>query len=480
MSIHDFSWERLHTVDFSFNSPFSLTLADGSKLKINEVIRVMPGKRLVGFAEWNNEQVVAKLFFDVKHGSRHVKTDSQGIALLKERKVPTPTLLFQGEAADSRIKVLLFEKLVDAVNLDLCWEQKKNIEEVMPQLKAVVVELATQHVTGVIQHDLHMKNFMLTEKVIYTLDGGQVEGFLHMLDKKQSMENLALFLSQLGMGVEDYQEALFRHYAHARGWRLKDQDVKEMFLQIRKWNDERWRKFDKKLTRDSTHFKKIKNWHSMGVFERANLGFEMLKFIQDPESAFRHASSVMLKNGRSSTVIKVKLDHKDYVIKRYNLKNVWHRLRRSLRSTRAFHSWRLSHKLGLFGLPTAKPVGFLEQSILGLKGKSYFIMEYVPGEHAGEFFAHTKDPQTQETVINSIISLLRNLRKLEITHGDLKITNILINKKNQPLLIDLDGAAEHRSIAGLNHAWHKEIKRFLQNFRDVGALQTKFEEGLRF
>lgn len=465
---------------FSYDKPFQLTLEDGSVLHANKVVRVLPGRRLVAFGVWQNQQVVAKLFFDPKQALRHSKKDADGVKLLLERKIPTPVLLYQGLAADLPIQVLLFNRILDADSLEQTWQNKKNVEGILPSLEMVVVELATQHVTGTVQHDLHFKNFLLTEKIIYTIDGGQVEGFPHLLSKKVSMENLALFFSQMGVGMEKYQEHLFKYYAKARGWRLKSQDMTDMFLLIREWNDERWRKFEKKIGRNSTQFCQVKTWRTHCVYDRSYSGKDFKRFLADPDYAFQHPTAQLLKNGRSSTVVKVMLDDKTLVIKRYNLKNLWHRLRRCMRSTRAFHSWRLAHKMKLFGIPTATPVAYLEDSIAGLKGKSYYVMEYVPGEHAGDFFVGIQDSQTTQDVIQRIINLLRNLRKLEVTHGDLKMTNILIDNQYQPVLIDLDGAAEHRSVSGLNDAWQQEIKRFLENFRDIQVVRKKFEEGIHF
>jgi len=129
-----------------------------------------------------------------------------------------------------------------------------------------------------------------------------------------------------------------------------------------------------------------------------------------------------------------------------------------------------------FGIRTAKPVAYIERHFLGLKGKSYFVMEYIDGQHAGEYLLHDQQSEAKlDKMIARITQLLKNLARLELTHGDLKITNILIDQDEQPLLIDLDGAAEHRSVDSLRKAWQKEIKRFLRNFDSDSALSKKFK-----
>jgi serine/threonine protein kinase len=62
-----------------------------------------------------------------------------------------------------------------------------------------------------------------------------------------------------------------------------------------------------------------------------------------------------------------------------------------------------------------------------------------------------------------------------MTHGDLKITNILIDEHEHPVLIDFDGAKEHASKARLKKSWHEEIKRFLANFASNPAISNQFK-----
>jgi len=473
------TWKELHTVDFTFDQPFHLPLAEQQYLLVEKVIRIIPRKRLVAFGTWQDKSVVAKLFFSPKHAKRHLEAEVAGLKILRDHKIPSPALYYNGWSEDNRVYVLLFERIFESKNLAEIWQEKESADSLLPLMQAIVTELATHHVLGVLQHDLHLKNFLLTRKRIYTLDGAQIELLPSILPKKASMENLALFLAQLGAGYEEYQEKLFRHYAKARGWLLKQEDIVELFLLIKKWNSERWQQFEKKIFRNSSHYGCIRDFRTFTMYDRQYAYPDFLHFLHHPETAFHHPTAVVLKSGRSATVIKVKLDHHEFVIKRYNLKNLWHRLRRCLRPTRAWASWRLAQKLELFGIHTAKPAAFIEKRYLGFRSQSYYVTEYVSGERADQYFtAHQHQEETIMTMIKRVTTLLRNLRKVEVTHGDLKITNILIDKDKQPVLIDLDGAMEHASLSSLRAAWRKEIKRFLRNFQHQPVIREKFKAEL--
>lgn len=470
---------NIYTANFTFDEPFQLSWTGGEVLHAEKVVRVIPGKRMVVFGMWQNKPVVAKLFFDAHRAKHHIQKELAGIKVLQENKIPAPQLYYQSASKDERSHILLFERLLNAKTIEDLWQA--DIQEILPQLRSIILELATQHVLGVVQHDLHLNNFLVAEKHVYTLDGAQIELLPNKLDKKQSMNNIALFLSQLGAGVKQYQQELFLFYAKARGWIIKKDDFRELFNLIKKWNDERWQKYKKKIVRESSHFSCHKDFRSITVYDRAYAAPELLKFISQPETIFDQPNTKILKTGRSSTVVKVTIDQRDYVIKRYNIKNIFHYLRRCLRPTRAATSWRLAQKLKLFHIATASPVAYIEKRFLGLRGKSYYIMEYVPGENINEFFAHHSAENTKFTgMIKRVSTLLKNLTQVDITHGDLKSSNILVNAHEQPLLIDLDGAVEHTSPSSLRKAWRKEIKRFLKNFDENILVQELLREELDF
>lgn len=469
------SFEELHAATLTFNSPFFLYLEDGEVFAATEIIRHIPKRRLVAFGSWQGKQVVAKIFFDAQHAKRHFEKEKRGIKTLQQHKIPTPALYYEGLSKDKRIYILIFERILGSYNLHTLWTSRVDIHDCLPILQAIMIELATQHVFGVLQLDLHLKNFLLTEKTIYTLDGEQISCLPQLMPKKTSMNHLALFLSQLGVGVDEVQENLFRYYAKARGWILKKEDILELFFLIKKWNDKRWARYERKIFRESSDFTPIQHGELTGMLLRSAAQPELLAFLKSPDLIFDHKDATLLKAGRSATMIKVTLDERELVIKRYNMKNIWHHLRRSLRTTRARNVWRLAHKLNLFDIHTIKPIAFLEKKYFGLNGKSYLVAEYIAGQHAGKYFSQ-KDfsPEKLSKMVKSILGLLKGVAKLEITHGDLKITNLIIDERERPVLIDLDGASEHATLTSLKTAWQKEIKRLLDNFHDQPEIQKSF------
>lgn len=485
-------WKKLQTDGRFLETPFQLIFEEtGETLTCEEIIRIVPGKRLVAFSTWKEQLVVAKLFYDPSKAKTHSEREVEGIDALLMSNIPTPNLLFQGTTLQGRVHVLIFERILNSINLDEGWNQPGLRSQLTPYMHALVYELATQHVHGIIQHDFHLKNFLirnltpppfdetntmdwLLENQIFLLDGANIDKHEGVLPKEKSLEHLALFFAQLDVNTEELQKELFQLYSHARGWALTKTDI-EIFRKAKKnCLYKRWKRYEKKIMRDCTLFAKFSTYSSEMMIDRQYLNKELIQFLKNPDNLFSHSETTILKDGNSATVAKVYILDKFYILKRYNIKSSWHGVKRMLRDTRAAHSWKLGQLIRLFGIPTAKPIAFIEKRIFGLRGTSYLLTEYIDAPHIGDYFCHCNPEQIQQTVKNLMV-ILTNLAKLRVTHGDLKMTNILITKEG-PVLIDLDGMVYHHSNFTLEHSFRKEFQRLLDNWEHQPIIKTAFDQ----
>lgn len=459
--------------------PFQLKLKDYSApLIIEKIVRIIPKKRFVAFGTFEGKAIVAKCFLESskKNKSNHATRDAAGVNILTTANIPTPALLIQTVDQSNRISILIFERIQDAYNLDWLWQQKSDNEELAPLMRAVTIELATQHVLGVIQKDLHLKNFLIANKKIYTLDGGSIEQFNEPYPKKESLQHLALFFSQLGVGTDALQKELFDLYTQSRGWLNRPNEITFLQESIKKWRLERSARYMKKILRNCSSFSRIEKFTSLTLYDRDYASESFFELLKNPEAPFTNLNTEFLKKGRSSTVIKIKNGDRTFVIKRYNMKNILHWLRRMFRPSRASRSWQLAHTLTHAGIPTAKPIAFIEKHFFGLRHKSYFIMEYVDGKHIGDYFSRYRAEESAYSLMaKRVINLIDSLSELNLTHGDLKMTNIIISQ-NRPVLIDLDGMQSHRTTGSLHRAIQKELKRFMENWKSLPTVGTLFNK----
>ncbi|HSW68940.1 MAG TPA: lipopolysaccharide kinase InaA family protein [Gammaproteobacteria bacterium] len=475
--LEEMTWNKLLHANLSTKVPFLLLLTHHDKpIFCEKIVRYIPKKRLVMFGTWNEQPVVIKLFYDSRHAKRHYEQELSGVEALLTSGVPTPRVLIYDMIFKKRAYLLVFEEMIGAKNLEDLWQEKSSPEELISVMHAVTIELATQHVLGIMQHDLHFKNFLLKGNQIYTLDGASIENFHELLSKKVSLDHLALFFSQLGVGTESLQQNLFQIYAKARGWLVKRADTQFLYASIKKWNEERKKKYQEKIQRNCSAFARVSKLTSVAMYDRHYNSPTFKNFLSHPESAFAHTQLDVLKAGRSSTVVKINIDGKAVVIKRYNIKNAWHWLRRTFRRTRAAESWKLANTLRLFGISTPKPIAYVEKHFLGLKNRSYFVMEYINGLNLFDYFSeYHKGDAHFEKIASRVVTLIKNLAKMKLSHGDLKATNILI-ENDQPVLLDLDGMKEHKSQSKANRVCKKEMKRFLKNWKKQPEVKELFEK----
>jgi tRNA A-37 threonylcarbamoyl transferase component Bud32 len=471
ISLH--SLRHIHSHDVT---PFTITLNDSDDtLESLAVLRVLPGKRLVMTALWKGKEVIAKLFYQRHHARRHLLRDYHGIQGLLSAAVLSPAILFKGTAKNTNVHVLIFEK-INGVSLESIWQTKKNIPSIMPTLQAMAIELATQHVLGVLQHDLHFKNFLVNKKRIYTIDGGAIELFDKPLSKQKSIKNLALFFSQLGVNNTDLYVSLYKTYACSRGWLIKQKELLLIDNYIKRYHRSRWQQYKQKIMRTCSAFVLQKSMFKTVLYDRDYISSEFTNLLMYPDKLM--AAGETLKSGNTTTVVKVLIDNKPMVVKRYNLKSISHWLRRCLRPTRAMTGWKLSQRLRLLDVNTAKPIAAIDTHFFALRGKSYLVTDYIDGIDAGVFFDSSASIDEKIEVANKIVALLKSLFSIQTTHGDLKKTNILI-VNCQPFFIDLDGMHHHTSQLLFKKAVKRDINRFMRNWENNLPIRSMFTELLK-
>jgi hypothetical protein len=172
-------------------------------------------------------------------------------------------------------------------------------------------------------------------------------------------------------------------------------------------------------------------------------------------------------------------DSQSIVIKRYNIKSGFHAAGRSMRTTRAAISWANAHRLMQLGIKAHLPVALLElRSFFGLcASKSYFLMQYIDAPDVATYFAQTQDKVSRANTIHKLTLLFFRLYLMQISHGDLKSTNIKI-VNHAPVLIDLDSMKQHqyRWFAKRRHA--RDLRRFMRNWQDDAQLYQAFKNAL--
>lgn len=448
--------------------PFELSV-DGARLRCTERLRHLPGKRLVCTGTLDGREVVAKIYVDPKRAKVHAGRETRGARAMLARGIRTAPLL--AAASIEGAHVVVYERIAPARTAAEVWATSDASTRIL-LFRALVETVAQHHNADLLQRDLHLGNFLLCDERIYTLDAADIVVARTPISRAQALDNLALLIAQLPPENDEAALAAFEDYARVRQWHTTEEDRTALKNAVAKQRERRERLYLRKIFRESSAFVCRKRFDHYYVCDRGDDSAAMRQALENPEALFEGAR--FLKRGNTATVAVAHIDGREVVVKRYNIKNPLHALKRAVQPTRAAISWRNAHRLRCYEIATPRPIALVERRIGPLRHTAYFITEFHAGEPASDFFRRNDIGEGDKAALASrIAALIRQLRVLNVSHGDMKATNFLI-AENGPALIDLDAMRKHRDTAAADRALQRDIRRFMQNWVDAPAIEALF------
>ncbi len=453
----------------------------GAAAEVNcePALRVISGKRSSHLARWNGRAVFVKLFFDKRRARIHWQREKSGIEALAERSLLTPALLYAGWLSAQRAYVLITDRLVTAQTLAESWAQAPDTGRRLELLGMAAATLAQQHDAGVVQNDLHLGNFLIEDRRVYSIDTSTIRVRQGALSRDASLANLGLLLAQVEPGVERHAKDVLMAYALSRHWQLSDVDLQSLQAYIDAARVKRKQQFMKKIFRECSAFARRTDRDTVFVYDKQYESGAFQDLYRNPDSVFAEAEGRYLKRGNTSTIVRTTVDGVQVAVKRYNIKGTWHGMKRALRRTRASVSWQNAHLLRFYGVCTARPIAFVEKRFGMARRVSYFISEYIAGPSCRDFFSgqHASDAEARRLAAE-ITNVLSTLARYKVRHGDMKATNILIRDRH-PCLVDLDAMCEYKSATAFRHAHRRDVRRFLANWPADSTIRALFAEQLQ-
>lgn len=318
--------------------------------------------------------------------------------------------------------------------------------------------------------------FLYSDSVLYTLDAADIEINAGALNKQTSLDNLAALFALLKPEYDKWVAGLYSRYCQHRGWQVSADDEAELLKGLQRQRRYKQTKFLDKIFRNCTAFVARKTWRRIYVYDREYDDTSFREFISNPDELPVSAQRAMIKAGNTCTVTSVELGQSKLVCKRYNIKNAWHAMNRAMRPTRASQSWRSAHRLLMHGIATAKPLALIENRFGPLRGAAWFVMQDVEGVSVHDFFRNSDVSRAEQGVIaRQFADILKVMQREKISHGDMKATNFLISS-GKLVVLDLDALRQHSDKSSFDRAFRRDIRRFLQNWRDLAEPLELFRE----
>lgn len=422
-------------------------------IEFKSLARVLPGRRVSGLAEFQDESHFVKVFLGPQ-ARRYWRREMLGAQWLANADVPSPALLRQGAMAG--------EGGVGYVCLFAPLAQARTVFDDDGQAMAEIVDLvATMHQAGLLQSDVHLGNFLRNGDAMYAVDTDSIRRAQLL---RVHFANLGMLLAQRRPTFDVEIDAMWDRYAASRGEYVQGMGSGAQLKQIvKKQRAERVRRYLRKTLRECTAFRHRKTFRLNVLCDRALWQQKDLqRLCLFPATVFDEG--IPIKLGNSATLVRVTLDGRSYIVKRYNVKSIPHRVRRWFKR-RARNAWMNGHLLSFLGIPSARPVALIENRLGWFVGACYLVMPDCGARSLDQVLS--LDPNQFDEVAPQIIAILKQLAAAGLEHGDLKASNFVL-RDGEVALIDFDSLRR-----GGNRG---DIDRFLRNWHDSEELLRRWRE----
>ena len=436
--------EDLQTIDAAV-APFIVSLVPGRagvmvEFQCHEVLRALPGRRLVIHASQDGRPVILKLFLGGGR-QRYLEREKQGLEWLRQAGVPSAAVRDRVQGAE--VDGLLLDYLPAATAVSA--GERQQVEEIARLL-------GRMHENGIHHQDLHLDNFVASASGIHAIDGDGVRrwrGGHRAVAASDGLDELAVLAAQRPPAEDEATSGLLQAYVTERGIELPI--ASDFVSRLAKARRVRLQRYARKTQRNCTEYAVEGSFRSRS-FSVRGIGEDLLPLLADEEGLF--SGGEVLKSGNSATVVRVDGPTR-YVVKRFNIKSPAHGVRRMLRlMPRYRRAWVSGQLLRFLEIPTARPLALLERRYGPLRGVAFLIQEDLSGEHLA---AEVSERGLTDARCEEITRLFCLLKLAGISHGDTKATNFVIHR-DRVHLIDLDAM---RLDVGGSHA---DIQRFLDNW----------------
>ncbi len=439
--------------DAGYSPPGDLAFeVAGRQLRVVDWLRMLPGRRFVARCQAG---VVAKLFVG-RTAASACAAERLRLEQLRTAGCPVPATLGHGQV-DADTYALLLEEVVPTR---------------APTADDLVAALAQLHDAGFLQQDPHPGNFLVRGDTCVLVDAGGIRaaGRIVRAGREITVPSMAACLENLGRllaemptltdaGIVD----LYRVYRRARRRDLSGEArlARAVDNNRRLLLDARVRKSE----RDCTHYRRVETPALTGVARRD--AHWLAALLDDPQAVFD--SGRIVKRGNAASVARVDLGEHCIALKRYRSRTFGHRLRRSLRASRARRSWRSAQRLLQLQVPCAEPLVVLQARGV-LAGVDWFACEWIDGEPLDRAVG-SMDAATLAACAAQLAEMWRRMHAVELVHGDAKASNYLW-RQGRLYLIDLD------PVRFSDRGRQRDRERLLANFDGEVRARRAFEAAL--
>ncbi|RLB71372.1 MAG: hypothetical protein DRH04_01840, partial [Deltaproteobacteria bacterium] len=235
-------------------TPFSFFLPPGFhadlEVRCLQLLRNLPGKRQVYRAQWGSQPVVAKVFSPPLKALKYWRREKRGIVILLQKGILTPEILHSGPLADGTGLVIILPFITGAQTALEKWQLAASDREKGELVSLLAETLALHHQAGLVQRDIHLGNFLVRDKQVFTLDGSDVVMPRHGVSLSQSLDNLGFLFAQFFPEYDRFADAGLQLYCRSRNLTYDNNLLRNLQTRIKVQRRKRRRRQLRKIFRE--------------------------------------------------------------------------------------------------------------------------------------------------------------------------------------------------------------------------------------
>jgi heptose I phosphotransferase len=168
----------------------------------------------------------------------------------------------------------------------------------------------------------------------------------------------------------------------------------------------------------------------------------------------------VIKDEAGHQIVKIKIKDQKYFIKKYQMKNFFHILRKMLTKSRAHNAWLASFWYRAAGINTFEIISVYEKYSSFFTLDSYLISQSLEGLRLDEAAGYEENSLMISAKINSFF---KRLSWIDFNHGDAKSSNFFFSR-NKLIAFDLDTSRQRNFLLLFKRSRERDVKRILRSF----------------
>ena len=225
----------------------------------------------------------------------------------------------------------------------------------------------------------------------------------------------------------------------------------------------------------------------MGIYHRQTITRKLLcgpgldtriaeALWSDADQLMERGQILKCKPRDRSKVVRLALNGREYVVKRYNLLGWAHTTRHLVLRSRAMRCWLNALRLRDLGVLTPAPLAVYEQRYGPLRQRAFFVSEFIEGVTLGEEIRDNRAcGQGLERLAEQFADLWQKLGRARIRQRDMHARNFIVARDSRLWMIDLDGM-RRPPFQGYPYEEKraKDRARFFKNWRGMPEISEVF------